>query len=335
MIVATNPAARMPSATLGKAGEGDEQPRPGDQGRADRPGRAGRAGPARRLHHRELQRTSGWQQGRIERQAPVHGAEEAEDAGGIADQGEQREARPLALQRDRARAAREERDEAAEAEEHGKQGQAVRHGFGSGVSYRRPLQAAIGRLCRYVGWMRLGVELVILLLLLLVNGVFSMGEIALVSARRARLAVLERQGVPGAAKARELADDPQRFLPTVQVGITTVSVVAGVFGGAQFSAPLARALALVPALGRDSRHAGLRARRRADDVSHAGAGRAGAQAARAAPAGAGRRPRRAPARHARARGRTGGVVAERVVGGRAARVRREARRRVSRSRRRS
>ncbi len=96
--------------------------------------------------------------------------------------------------------------------------------------------------------MRLGLDVLILLLLVLVNGVFAMGEIALVSARRARLSVLERQGVPGAAKARELADDPQRFLPTVQVGITTVSVIAGVFGGAQFSEPLALWLARVPGL---------------------------------------------------------------------------------------
>ena len=96
--------------------------------------------------------------------------------------------------------------------------------------------------------MRLGLDFAILLLLILVNGVFAMGEIALVSARRARLTVLERQGVPGAARARELADEPQRFLPTVQVGITTVSVIAGVFGGAQFSEPLAGWLARVPAL---------------------------------------------------------------------------------------
>ena len=96
--------------------------------------------------------------------------------------------------------------------------------------------------------MRLGLDVLILLLLILVNGVFAMGEIALVSARPARLAVLERQGVPGAARARELSDDPQRFLPTVQIGITTVSVIAGVFGGAQFSQPLALWLARVPVL---------------------------------------------------------------------------------------
>ena len=96
--------------------------------------------------------------------------------------------------------------------------------------------------------MRISLDFAILLLLILVNGLFAMGEIALVSARRARLAVLERQDVPGAAKARELADDPQRFLPTVQVGITTVSVIAGVFGGARFSEPLARQLAQVPGM---------------------------------------------------------------------------------------
>lgn len=96
--------------------------------------------------------------------------------------------------------------------------------------------------------MRFWLVLVVLLVLVLINGLFAMGEMALVSSRRARLAVLERQGVPGAARARQLADDPQLFLPTVQVGVTTVSVVAGVFGGAGLSAPVARWLALVPAL---------------------------------------------------------------------------------------
>ena len=63
-----------------------------------------------------------------------------------------------------------------------------------------------------------------------------MSELALVSARRARLAVLERKGVAGAARARSLAEDPQRFLPTVQVGITLVAVLTGVFGGARIAA---------------------------------------------------------------------------------------------------
>ena len=101
-------------------------------------------------------------------------------------------------------------------------------------------------------------EIAIVLLLIVLNGLFSLSELALISARRARLAVLERKGVPGAATARTLADDPQRFLPTVQVGITLVSVLTGVFGGARlaehprawletipFLAPVAETLSLV------------------------------------------------------------------------------------------
>ena len=81
-----------------------------------------------------------------------------------------------------------------------------------------------------------GFEILFVLLLILLNGLFSMSELALVSVRRARLAVLERKGIPGAAEARMLAQDPQRFLPTIQVGITLVSVFTGVFGGARIAA---------------------------------------------------------------------------------------------------
>jgi putative hemolysin len=86
--------------------------------------------------------------------------------------------------------------------------------------------------------MGIGFEALIILLLIIVNGMFSMSELALVSARRARLAVLERKGVPGAAFARTLAEEPQRFLPTVQVGITLVGVLTGVFGGARIAGHL-------------------------------------------------------------------------------------------------
>ena len=96
--------------------------------------------------------------------------------------------------------------------------------------------------------MGLGIELLIIFLLILLNGVFALSELALVSVRRARLMVLERQGVAGAATARELSDDPERFLPAVQIGITLVSVVAGVFGGARISARLSAFLAQVPGL---------------------------------------------------------------------------------------
>jgi putative hemolysin len=98
--------------------------------------------------------------------------------------------------------------------------------------------------------MGVGLEIVVLLVLIGVNGLFSMSELALVSARRARLAVLERKGVAGAARARALADDPQRFLPTVQVGVTLVSVFVGVFSGASIAAHIQaglQALSLSPA----------------------------------------------------------------------------------------
>jgi len=107
-----------------------------------------------------------------------------------------------------------------------------------------PNPAATG----YDGTMGLTLELAVILLLILLNGVFAMSELALVSVRRARLQVLERKGVPGAATARLLSEDPQRFLPTVQVGITLVSVLAGVFGGARVAARLQVWLATIPAL---------------------------------------------------------------------------------------
>src|SRR5580704_8669448 len=96
--------------------------------------------------------------------------------------------------------------------------------------------------------MGLGLEVVIILLLILLNGLFALSELALISVRRARLAVLERKGVAGAATARKLAEDPQRFLPTVQVGITLVSVFTGVFGGARIAAHLEQWLARFPDL---------------------------------------------------------------------------------------
>jgi putative hemolysin len=83
--------------------------------------------------------------------------------------------------------------------------------------------------------MQLCIEILIVLLLILLNGLFSMTEMALVSARRGRLMVLERKGVVGATTARTLAEDPQRFLPTVQVGITLVAVLTGVVGGARIA----------------------------------------------------------------------------------------------------
>ncbi len=96
--------------------------------------------------------------------------------------------------------------------------------------------------------MGLGLEILVVLLLIALNGLFSMSELALVSARRARLAVLERKGVAGAGLARRLAEDPQLFLPTVQVGITLVAVLTGVFGGARIAVHVQEWIASIPVL---------------------------------------------------------------------------------------
>jgi len=96
--------------------------------------------------------------------------------------------------------------------------------------------------------MNIGFEILVILLLVVLNGMFAMSELALVSVRRARLAVMENKSVPGAAVARALSDDPHRFLPTVQVGITLVSVLTGVFGGANVAGHLKVWLETVPRL---------------------------------------------------------------------------------------
>ena len=94
--------------------------------------------------------------------------------------------------------------------------------------------------------MNIGLEILIILVLILLNGLFAMSELALVSVRRARLAVLEKKGVPGAGAARALADNPHSFLPTVQVGITLVSVLTGVFGGANVASHVKELLESFP-----------------------------------------------------------------------------------------
>jgi putative hemolysin len=81
-------------------------------------------------------------------------------------------------------------------------------------------------------------ELLIVAVLTLVNGLLAMSELAVVSARPARLRVLEADGNRGAATARRLAEDPGRFLSTVQIGITLVGVLAGAFSGATIGARL-------------------------------------------------------------------------------------------------
>ena len=76
------------------------------------------------------------------------------------------------------------------------------------------------------------VEILIVVVLTIINGALSMSELAVVSARPARLRVLADQGSKGAAIAIRLAEDPGKFLSSVQIGITLVGVLSGAFSGA-------------------------------------------------------------------------------------------------------
>jgi len=91
-------------------------------------------------------------------------------------------------------------------------------------------------------------EVLLLLALILVNGVFSGSEMAVASSRKARLQERADRGDAGARAALELSENPNRFLSTVQIGITLVGVLTGAFGGATLAASLSRLLAGVPAL---------------------------------------------------------------------------------------
>ena len=78
--------------------------------------------------------------------------------------------------------------------------------------------------------------------LILLNGLFSMSELAIVSARPARLRVSAEAGNRGARTALELAADPGKFLSTVQIGITLVGIVAGAYSGARLGGPVGERL---------------------------------------------------------------------------------------------
>lgn len=95
----------------------------------------------------------------------------------------------------------------------------------------------------------LALEIGIIVALTILNGVFAMSELAVVSSRRARLQHMADQGVKGAKTALRLIDDPSRFLSTVQIGITMVGVVAGAYGGATLGDRFGTWLNSFPALG--------------------------------------------------------------------------------------
>lgn len=81
-------------------------------------------------------------------------------------------------------------------------------------------------------------EIFIIIGLILLNGIFSMSEVALISARKSRLAADQEKGSKGARIALNLANDPDRFLSTVQIGITLIGILTGIFSGNKIAVQL-------------------------------------------------------------------------------------------------
>ena len=93
------------------------------------------------------------------------------------------------------------------------------------------------------GW---AVELSVIVLMALLNGFFAAAEIAILTARRGRLEQWAAEGDGASAVALSLARDADRFLPTVQVGMTLISTFASAFAGAKLADPLAVWLGQLP-----------------------------------------------------------------------------------------
>ncbi|MDB5748744.1 MAG: hypothetical protein JWP72_3592 [Massilia sp.] len=100
-------------------------------------------------------------------------------------------------------------------------------------------------------------SILIILFLILLNGVFAMSELALVSARRMRLEKAAGEGSRGARAALDLADEPSNFLSTVQVGITLISIFNGAFGEASLVAQLTPTFKEIPLVAPYAYHAAL------------------------------------------------------------------------------
>src|SRR5687767_14609540 len=89
--------------------------------------------------------------------------------------------------------------------------------------------------------LELSLQIIIVLALIAFNGLLAMSELAVVSSRAIRLQQRAEGGDEGAKTALDLAREPNRFLSTVQIGITLIGILAGAFGGASIATRLAMA----------------------------------------------------------------------------------------------
>src|ERR1700759_2180303 len=90
------------------------------------------------------------------------------------------------------------------------------------------------------------IEILIILGLIILNGIFSMVEIALVSARKPRLEAQANKGDKRAKDALDLANHPDKFISTTQIGITVTAILNGIFSGEEISDRLAHFLSQFP-----------------------------------------------------------------------------------------
>jgi putative hemolysin len=91
-------------------------------------------------------------------------------------------------------------------------------------------------------------EIIVIALLIIANGLFAMSELALVAARKSRLQDWAEKGNTRAKSALELAENPNQFFSTVQIGITLVGILAGAFGGRTLASELSTYVARIPAM---------------------------------------------------------------------------------------
>ncbi len=91
-------------------------------------------------------------------------------------------------------------------------------------------------------------EVIVILVLVIINGILAMTEMAMVSSRKARLQQRADNGDKGAQKALDTLKNPNKFLSSIQIGITLVGILAGVFGGATVAENLGAWLTGFPAL---------------------------------------------------------------------------------------
>jgi putative hemolysin len=89
------------------------------------------------------------------------------------------------------------------------------------------------------------IDVLIILMLVALNGVFAMSELAVVSSRKARLEAMVKAGRHGASAALRLGEDPGKFLSTVQIGITLIGIINGAYSGASLGTPTAARLQLL------------------------------------------------------------------------------------------